>query len=316
MVMKILIVDDNLSITKMLSKMLSLDGSYEVDVANNGYQAMDKMLSFNPQLVILDLSMPGMSGQETLVKIKEIDPNAKVIIASAHGDEKTKEFCLRNGASGYMSKPYTAADVSDKIKTVLGGDKYGSTENIFLTAISEKLKQNFEGMFGKNQRVEFQAAELKKNPDRQNTSAGTEKTRSAQFEMPTLEIPDEQKAFTTELTGTTSGAIISVVPDKFIEMIQSFSGDTIGIEGSDDLIEFFNILNGTILSSIGNFLKVQLNSNPVRPFDSQKDKTVNNMDLMEINYTFELDGKNSWFTIHLWMDVLPDFENKLDNLNF
>ena len=200
--MKILIVDDNLSITKMLSRMLALDGSYEVDVANNGYQAMDKMLSFNPQLVILDLSMPGMSGQETLVKIKEIDPNAKVIIASAHGDEKTKEFCLRNGASGYMSKPYTAADVSDKIKTVLEGDKFGSDENNFLTAISEQLKQNFGGMFGKNQRVEFQAAELKKSA-RTTISLRGDKERDSSSEIPTLEIPDEQKAFTTELTGTT-----------------------------------------------------------------------------------------------------------------
>jgi CheY-like chemotaxis protein len=259
--------------------------------------------------------MPGMSGQETLVKIKEIDPNAKVIIASAHGDEKTKEFCLRNGASGYMSKPYTAADVSDKIKTVLEGVKFGSNENNFLTAISEKLKQNFGGMFGKNQRVEFQAAQLKKSPTTTISLRG-DKEHDSSSEIPTLEIPNEQKAFTTELTGKTSGAIISVVPDKFIEMIQSFSGDTIGIEESDDLTEFFNILNGTILSAIGNFLKIQLTSNPVRPFDSYKDKTVNNMDLMEINYTFELDGKSSWFTIHLWMDVLPDFENKLDNLDF
>ena len=69
--MKILIVDDNVSITKMLSRMLNLDGTYEIDVTNNGYQAMDKMLSFNPKVVILDLSMPGMSGQETLVKIKD-----------------------------------------------------------------------------------------------------------------------------------------------------------------------------------------------------------------------------------------------------
>ena len=108
--MKILIVDDNLGITKMLKRMLDLGGDYEVEVANNGYQAMDKMLSFNPALVILDLSMPGMSGQDTLVKIKEINPNTKVIIASAHDDDKTKEFCLRNGASGYITKPYTATE--------------------------------------------------------------------------------------------------------------------------------------------------------------------------------------------------------------
>jgi len=317
MVMKILIVDDNQTITTMLSQMLDLLGSYEIDVANNGYQAMDKMLSFNPKLVILDLSMPGMSGQDTLIKIKEINPNTKVIIASAHDDDKTKDFCLRNGASGYITKPYTVEVVSNVIKSVLASGKYGSNENIFLTAISEKLVQNFEGIFGKNQRIEFQTAELKKNSSAQNIGVTASETmHSSQSELPTLEIPDEQRGFTTELSGKISGSIISVVPDKFIAMIQSFSGDTIGIGGTDDLLEFFNILNGAVLSATGNFLKVQIKSNPVRPFDSQRDKTVNDMDLMEINYTLELGDRNTWFTVYLWMNILPSFKNKSDDLIF
>ncbi len=315
MFMKILIVDENQTITTMLSQMLDLLGSYEIDVANNGYQAMDKMLSFNPKLVILDLSMPGMSGQDTLIKIKEINPNTKVIIASAHDDDKTKDFCLRNGASGYLTKPYTVSDVSDEIKSVLASGKYGANENIFLTSINEKLAQNFAGIFGKNQRIEFQTAQLKKNTSVQNIGVSASETmHSSQSELPTLEIPDEQRGFTTELSGKISGSIISVVPDKFVAMIQSFSGDTIGIGGSDDLLEFFNILNGAVLSATGNFLKVQIKSNPVRPFDSQRDKTVNDMDLMEINYTFELGDRNTWFTIYLWMNIFESFENKLNEL--
>lgn len=315
--MKILIVDDNQTITTMLSQMLDLLGSYEIDIANNGYQAMDKMLSFNPKLVILDLSMPGMSGQDTLIKIKEINPNTKVIIASAHDDDKTKDFCLRNGASGYLTKPYTVSDVSDEIKSVLASGKYGANENIFLTSINEKLAQNFAGIFGKNQRIEFQTAQLKKSTSAQNIGVNASETmHSSQSELPTLEIPDEQRGFTTELSGKISGSIISVVPDKFVAMIQSFSGDTIGIGGTDDLLEFFNILNGAVLSATGNFLKVQIKSNPVRPFDIQKDKTVKDLDLMEINYTFELGDRNTWFTIYLWMNILPSFKNKSDDLIF
>ena len=315
--MKILIVDDNQTITTMLSQMLDLLGSYEIDIANNGYQAMDKMLSFNPKLVISDLSMPGMSGQDTLIKIKEINPNTKVIIASAHDDDKTKDFCLRNGASGYLTKPYTVSDVSDEIKSVLASGKYGANENIFLTSINEKLAQNFAGIFGKNQRIEFQTAQLKKNTSAQNIGVNASETmHGSQSELATLEIPDEQRGFTTELSGKISGSIISVVPDKFVAMIQSFSGDTIGIGGTDDLLEFFNILNGAVLSATGNFLKVQIKSNPVRPFDIQKDKTVKDLDLMEINYTFELGDRNTWFTIYLWMNILPSFKNKSDDLIF
>ncbi len=314
--MKILIVDDNQTITTMLSQMLDLLGSYEIDVANNGYQAMDKMLSFNPKLVILDLSMPGMSGQDTLIKIKEINPNTKVIIASAHDDDKTKDFCLRNGASGYLTKPYTVSDVSDEIKSVLASGKYGANENIFISTINEKLGQNFVGIFGKNQRIEFQTAQLKKNTSAQNIGVNASETmHSSQSELAALEIPDEQRGFTTELTGKISGSIITVVPDKFIEMIQSFSGDTVGIGGTDDLMEFFNVFNGAVLSAIGNFLNAQITSNPVRPFDSQRDKEVKDMDLMEINYTFELGDRNTWFTIYLWINIfLQKTEKSVENV--
>ena len=308
--MKILIVDDNEGIRKMLSRTLDLNGSYETEVANNGYQAMDKMLSFNPKVVILDLSMPGMSGQDTLSKIMEINPNTKVIIASALDDDQTRDFCLTNGASGYITKPFNTEDLLKKIKRVLATNKYGPNENIFLTRIEEKLAQNFEGIFGKSSRIECQDAELKKYPRVETT----ETMHGFQSELPTLEIPDEQRAFTTELSGKITGSIISVVPTKFIEMIQSFSGDTVGIKGSDDLLEFFNILNGAVLSATGNFLKGQIKSNPVRPFDSQIDKTVENMDLMEINFTFELGDRPTWFTIYLWMNIFESFENKLNEL--
>ena len=118
MAMKVLIVDDNQSITTMLSDMLDSE-DYEIEVAGDGYQAMHKILSFNPILVILDLSMPGMSGQDTLIKIKEINPNTKVIIASAHDDDQTKKFCLKHGASYYITKPYEAVDVSNHVKNIL-----------------------------------------------------------------------------------------------------------------------------------------------------------------------------------------------------
>ena len=309
--MKILIVDDNEGIRKTLSRILDLNGRYETEVASNGYQAMDKMLSFKPTLVILDLSMPGMSGQDTLSKIMEINPNTKVIIASALDDDQTKEFCLQNGASGYITKPYNTENLLNKIKRVLATSKYGPNESIFLTRIEEKLAQNFEGIFGKSSRIECQDAELKKYPRVETT----ETMHGFQSELPTLENPDEQKAFTTELSGKISGSIISVVPDKFIEMIQSFSGDTVGIGGSDDLLEFFNTLNGAVLSATGNFLKVQIKSNPVRPFDSQIDKTVENMDLMEINFTFELGDRPTWVTIYLWLNIFESFENKLNELS-
>ncbi len=306
--MKILIVDDNVSITKMFTQMLDLDGNYETDVANNGYQALDKMLSFNPNLVILDLAMPGMSGQDTLRKIKEINPNTKVIIASAHADEKTKDFCLKNGASGYITKPCSDADLFSAIKSAQASGKYGQEENIFLRTLNEKLEQNFQKSFGKNQRIEFQISQLKKYPKAQNLSSRGVIKYDFNFILPTLEIQFEQRGFTTEMSGKISGSVISVVPDKFIEMIKNFSEGGIIIEEEEGIMEFFNILNATVLNAISDFLHDTIQPKPVRPFDSQIDQTVNNMDLMEINYTFELGDKNTWFTIYIWTDVFSSFE--------
>jgi len=309
--MKILIVDDNQIVTSMLSRMLDFKSSYEIEVAHNGYQAMDKMLNFNPTLVILDLSMPGMSGQDTLSKIRDINPNTKVIISSAQDDDKNKDFCLRNGASGYITKPYTSADLLNTIKSVLVSGKYRQDENIFLSNINEKLDQNFQRIFGKNQRIEFQTTQMKKHPRVQSTSLDISETmHGSQSVVPTLEIPDEQRGFTTEISGKISGSIITVVPNKFIEMIESFSGEDIGIRGSGGFMEFFNILNNVLMSATGNFLHAQIKSSPVRPYDSQKDKTVNDTDLMEINYTFELGDRNTWFTIYLWMNIFSSFEEK------
>jgi len=314
--MKILIVDDNASITKMFSKMLSMQADYETEVANNGYQALDKMLSFKPKVVILDLAMPGMSGEDTLVKIKEIDPNTKVIIASAHANQKTINFCLKNGASGYITKPCSSDDLFNTIKKVLVSGKYGQDENIFLRTLNEKLEQNFQKAFGENQRIEFQVSQLKKRASPQTAygdasekmHGSTRDVLAHQFQVPTLEIPSEQKAFTTEMEGKVDGYVISVVPQKFIEMIQSFSRDGISIEGEVGIMEFFNVINGTVLNAIGDFLHDTMKPKPVRYFDNQIDKAVNNKDLMEINYTFELGDRNTWFTIYLWTDVFSSFE--------
>jgi len=231
-----------------------------------------------------------------------------VIIASAHADQQTIDFCLKNGASGYITKPCSDADLFSTIKSALDSGKYGKDENIFLRTLNEKLKQNFQKSFGKNQSIEFQMSQLKKCPKVQKTSLRGVTTHDSNSTIPTLEIPDEQRGFTTEMEGKISGSIITVVPDKFIEMIQSFSGDGISIKGEDSIMEFFNIINATVLNAIGDFLNDTMKPKPVRPFDNQIDKTANNMDLMEINYTFELGDRNTWFTIHLWTDVFSSFE--------
>ncbi len=87
MAKKILIIDDEDSIHLLYSEEFEEEG-YEVYGALSGEDALDKMNDISPDLVILDINMPGMDGIEVLRKIKEINPNLPVILSSAYQEFK------------------------------------------------------------------------------------------------------------------------------------------------------------------------------------------------------------------------------------
>jgi len=103
--MKILLVDDNTSITKMASKFFKMQGdNYEVEIANNGAEAVAKYSTFQPNVVILDLAMPVMDGEETLTRIISMDKTATIIIATASGSQDKIDECLKKGSTRICRK--------------------------------------------------------------------------------------------------------------------------------------------------------------------------------------------------------------------
>ncbi len=102
--MNILVVDDEKAICEILQEFLSLFG-HTVSSANSGKEALARMEEALPEVVFLDIRMPGMSGLEVLKEIKARSPTTKVIMISAFGDEETDEKARRCGADGYMQKP-------------------------------------------------------------------------------------------------------------------------------------------------------------------------------------------------------------------
>ncbi len=120
--MKILIIDDSSLARRLLRKILE-EENHEIIEAESGIEGIEKYYLEKPDLVFLDLTMEGMYGLDTLEKIKEIDPSAKVVIASADIQKKTKELALEKGAYYFINKPYDEKEILSLLKNIIGGEK-------------------------------------------------------------------------------------------------------------------------------------------------------------------------------------------------
>lgn len=105
MARKILITDDSGFSRKVLRRILE-KGGYEVVEATDGLQSIELFMIESPQAVFLDLTMPGINGLEVISKLKHINPQVPIIIASADIQESTMKMALDLGATVYMHKPF------------------------------------------------------------------------------------------------------------------------------------------------------------------------------------------------------------------
>jgi two-component system chemotaxis response regulator CheY len=126
MMAKILIVDDSGMSRRTLRKILEPAG-YEISEAEEGIVALERYFLDKPDLVLLDLTMTGMYGVEVLNKLREMDPQARVIIASADIQSSTREIVDAGGASAFINKPFTSEKVLSTVRMVLEG-KTDATE--------------------------------------------------------------------------------------------------------------------------------------------------------------------------------------------
>lgn len=114
----ILIVEDDNNINHMLTDLLQ-SNSYDTSSAYSGTEALFYIEKEPPQAVILDLMLPGMTGEELLAKIKKEKSDIAVIIASAKDDVHTRIDMLRAGADDYVVKPFDTEELLARLEAVL-----------------------------------------------------------------------------------------------------------------------------------------------------------------------------------------------------
>jgi len=120
MAIRILIVDDAAFMRMMIKDILTKNGYHVVGEAQDGRQAVEKYKELQPDLVTMDITMPEMDGIQALKLIREYDPNAKVIMCSAMGQQAMVIDAIQAGAKDFIVKPFQADRVIEAVKKTVG----------------------------------------------------------------------------------------------------------------------------------------------------------------------------------------------------
>nr|WP_294838362.1 response regulator transcription factor [uncultured Methylotenera sp.] len=121
----VMLVDDH-AVVRMGFKML-LESDVDMKVvaeAESGEQAIQRYVEHKPDVVVMDITMPGIGGLEAIERILAKDSTAKILVLSAHEDSVHPKRVLNAGAMGYLTKRSAAEELIKAIRTVAGGKKY------------------------------------------------------------------------------------------------------------------------------------------------------------------------------------------------
>jgi len=114
----VLVVDDEPTIGEVVSRYLQRAG-YETRVAEDGLEALDAVAESAPDLIVLDLMLPGLDGLEVMRRVRAEDRASAIILLTAKGDESDRIIGLRLGADDYVVKPFSPAELVARVDAVL-----------------------------------------------------------------------------------------------------------------------------------------------------------------------------------------------------
>ena len=115
----ILVVDDAAFMRMMLKDILTKGGHQIIGEAADGVQAIDQYRKLMPDLVTMDITMPNMEGIEAVKHIKQANPNARIVMCSAMGQQYLVVQAIQAGAKDFIVKPFQAERVLDAVKKAL-----------------------------------------------------------------------------------------------------------------------------------------------------------------------------------------------------
>ena len=243
---KILIIEDEASIRRVLTKILSEENdTYQVEEAEDGVQGLEKIKNTDYDLVLCDIKMPKMDGEELLEAVKKIKPEIPIVMISGHGDMETAINTMRLGAFDYISKPPDLNRLLNTVRNALD-KKQLVVENKIL---KKKVSKNYE-MIGNSEPINHikQIIEKVAKTDARVLITGPNGTgkelvahqlheKSDRANAPIIEvncaaIPSE--LIESELFGHVKGAFTSAVKDR-AGKFEAADGGTIFLDEIGDM---------------------------------------------------------------------------------
>lgn len=116
---KILLVDDAAFMRMRCAKLLKEHG-YEVEEAENGHEAVHKYQNVHPDLVLMDITMPVMDGIAATRELRSLDPDAKVVMVTALGQQSMVIEAIKAGAKDFVVKPFQPDKILDTVRKMVG----------------------------------------------------------------------------------------------------------------------------------------------------------------------------------------------------
>ena len=122
---RVLIADDHALVREGVAALLTMHPDFEVvGQACDGREAVDKSIKLRPDVVLMDIAMPGLGGLEATLEIRKKSPNVRILILSQYDDREYVHRFLKAGACGYILKKALGAELLNAVRAVLRGERY------------------------------------------------------------------------------------------------------------------------------------------------------------------------------------------------
>ncbi|MCG3113231.1 MAG: sigma-54 dependent transcriptional regulator [Candidatus Manganitrophus sp. SB1] len=143
----ILIIEDETTLAKNMKTYLERH-EYEVRIAESAEEGFQQLETFKPDVILLDLQLPGMNGLEALSRIRDCDPQVKVVIITAHGNIETAVDAMKSGAYDFVNKPLVLAKLKVLLDKAVGQNRLEGTLSYYRE--KEAVESTFSALLGES----------------------------------------------------------------------------------------------------------------------------------------------------------------------